>query len=100
MTKPKAINRKKLVAFVLLICKTDNCHGNLEIEYAGTGIREQAVIVHDVCERLLPENFFGRLRWSVPKKRRNCENQLASGLKQIVRQEYRGCNPLAGIQGC
>lgn len=59
MTKPKAINHKKLVAFVLLICKTDNCHGNLEIEYAGTGIREQAVIVHDACERLLPENFSG-----------------------------------------
>ena len=56
MTRPKAINRKKLVAFVLLICKI-KLPWQLQIEYAGTGIREQAVIVHDICEWSSPETF-------------------------------------------
>ena len=44
-------------------------------------------------------NFLRRLRWSVHRKRRSCENQLASGLKQIVRQEYRGAALCAWVQG-
>ena len=49
MPRPKAINRKKLVAFVLLICKT-KLPWQLQIEYAGTGIREQGGMVHDTSE--------------------------------------------------
>jgi hypothetical protein len=49
MFKPKAINRKKLVAFGLLICKI-KLPWQLQIEYAGTGIREQVVMVHDASE--------------------------------------------------
>ncbi len=59
MTKPKVINSKKLVAFVLLICK----------------IKLPLQFTNRVCRYLY--------------MRTGCENQLDSGLKWIVRREYR-----------
>ena len=99
MTKPKAINRKKLVAFVLLICKI-----KLPWQFTNRVCRYRHTRTGGDSSRcmwmVIAWIFLRRLRWSVLRKRRSCENQLASGLKQVVRQEYRGHSSLAGIQGC
>ena len=93
MTKPKAINRKKLVAFVLLICKS-----KLPWQFINRVCRYRHTRTGGDGSRcmwmVIAWNFLRRLRWSVLRKRRSCENQLASGLKQVVRQEYRGRSSL------
>lgn len=98
MNKPKATNRKKLVAFALLICKADVS----ETAYPKSGeIRfDEIGLLHFFCESL---------RWRVSQKPMDCEcrqltmwsslsGRSTEGGKPFV-HGYRECNIPVQVKG-
>ena len=89
MRKPKAANRKKLVAFALLICKAD---------MSGTANPKSGEIRFD--EIGLLHFFCESLRWRVSQKPMGLRISAADDIKQFIGQEYRGRQALcARVQG-
>lgn len=98
MTRPKAINHKKLVAFVLLICKN---------KLAWQFIKSSVVIVAYLTRQCkftwhsgwsLPF-FFRSLWWRVLKKRMNCKNRMPPVRKSSFGRSTEGATLCALVQG-
>lgn len=71
------------------------------IEYYRTQYQDTPflILATPPCQGMSP-NGMGKMLSDYRKGLRPKYDERNSGLKQIVRREYRGCNPLSGIQGC